>query len=315
MIDGIELLRKIKECAHDDTLYLLEGDSNVGGFFALNGNMLYMMPNNENCDCQNISTEFLHLETNVYVSAFNMSVQSFKDGFYNYIELFIKEREASLENLNAFIMLCCSYASHKEETNFTTFFDSLVTLFQLPQEQSYKNLIGIYGELAVIEYFFENYREDLSKYWHTKGLTSKLDFVMQNLNMEVKTTQSDDLIFKIKHEQLFDNKKDTYLVAVSLVENNSGITLNELANSMLLAKDYCNSLEFAINLEIERRRVSPKDANQKRFCLRKIRLYNVREICPFLTKPENVYDLSYRLNLISSNQEDIQQVVNILRHN
>lgn len=309
MIDTSDFLHRIKECTHDDTLYLLEKISDGGGFFALNGNILYMTLNNENSSNVSIRTEYLHLETNIYVSAFNTTIQSFRNGYYNFIELYMHEGEEFIEKLNAFVKLCVTYDSHADETDFTAFFDSLVTLFQLPKEQTYMNLIGLFGELTIIAYFYEQFKIDLSKYWHTSGAKSKLDFVAPNINIEVKSTLANDLIFHIKHDQLFGNSTLTYLLAVSLKENNSGITLDELANNLLSAEGYCNSIEFAINLEAEKLRVSPQDAAHKRFCLKEIRLYNANDICPFMKVPENISDLTYRINLTYLNREIIQGIV------
>lgn len=309
MIKSSDILCRIKQCPYDDTLYLIEKNSDISGFFALNGNIIYMMPNFNGCHNISIKTEFLHMETNIQVSAFNTPDQSFKNGFYNSIELFIQENDINTEKLEAFISLCNTYNSYFEEIDFVTFFDSLVKLFQLPKEQSYRNLIGLCGELVVIEYFYEMYKVDLSKYWHNAGVLSKLDFVTPSVNMEVKTTLNDELIFMIKHDQLFDNINDTYLVSVSLRKNNSGFTLNELAYRLLMSNEYCNSYDFAVNLEAEKLRISPEEAANIRFCLKEIRLFKTNEICPFDRIPERVSDLSYKINLIYSDYVDMQNFI------
>lgn len=85
MIDVANLLYRIKECPHDDTLYLLEKVSNGGGFFALNGNTLYMVPSTEAYTSQNIKTEYLRLQTCTHISAFDGSSQSFDSGYYDFM--------------------------------------------------------------------------------------------------------------------------------------------------------------------------------------------------------------------------------------
>ena len=310
MIETSILLQRIKECAHDDTLYLLEKLAYCGGFFVLNGNLLFMVPDTNTCSSQNIKTEYLRLQTGTYISAFNVSVPSFENGYYNFIELFLAEKDGCVENLSAFVNLCASYSDNSDKIDFISFFDSLVTLFQLPQEQHFKNLVGLFGELSVINYFFRNFKEDLSKYWHTEGTRSKLDFVSPHINIEVKTTPTEQFIFQIKHDQIFSNTKETYLAAVSISEDNTGETLNELVAKMLESPDYCNGFNFAINLEAERRRVSPNDAINKRFVLKGIKLYKVDNICPFYKVPETISDLSYKFDLAPFNYEDILIVVN-----
>lgn len=310
MINASLLLTKIKEFAHNDTLYLLEKVSDGSGFFTLNGNILFLVQNTEECVSQNIKTEYLHLESNVHISAFATSVQSFENGFYNYIELFISDSDEQVENIKAFVNICSSYASQPEEIDFTLFFDSLVTLFQLPPEQEYKNLVGLYGELCVIKYFYDNFKLDISSYWHTDGINSKIDIVTPNINIEVKTTTIEQSIYKLKHSQLFENNVETYLAAVSITENNSGISLCELIEDMLDNHDYCNNLSFALNLEVEKRKVSPNEAKSRRFFFRNIKLFNSKEICPFTLVPEIVSDLSYKINLSGMKSEDFQIVVN-----
>lgn len=308
MTDVTLLLQKIKACTHDDTLYLLEQDSNNGGFFALNGNLLYMVPNNEECDYHNIKTEYLHLVANVHISAFNASVSTFENGIYNYIELFISDTDECTENVNAFVNLCLSYAANAQEVDFISFFDSLVTLFQLPHEQNHKNLIGLLGELFVIEYVYQELGLDISRYWHSAGTTSKLDFVCPKCHLEVKTTASSSTNFMIKHEQLFTDPKYNYLLAVSVEENNTGRTLNEIINSMLDDPSYCNGLAFATNIEREKRRILPSDMSSERFLFKSIKAYHAQDINPFGTIPDSVESLSYKLDLLAYNDIPLEEV-------
>lgn len=162
----------------------------------------------------------------------------------------------------------------------------------------------MFGELALIKYIYTNYKIDLSLFWHTDGPTSKIDFVAPQLNIEVKATQSNQQLFEIKHDQVFCNSKETFLATVMLENNNSGISLNELIAELASNSNYCNSLSFSINIEREKRRISCQDADQKHFKIILIRFYNSNEICPFYSIPENVSDLSYKLNMGSLIYED-----------
>lgn len=154
------------------------------------------------------------------------------------------------------------------------------------------------GELLLIEYAYQNNNEDLSLYWHTDGSYSRLDFTCPYANFEVKTTPTDSLSFTIKHNQLFVNSEKNYLVVVSIEENNSGRTLEELISKLLKDPNICNSMIFSVNIEKEKRRVSPTEINNKRFVLKKIKFYRAADINPFEIIPDSVEDLSYRLNLL-----------------
>lgn len=311
MIETNLLLEKIRIIPHDNTLYLLKKLPCETGLFASNGNVLYIVPNNERCSPLSIKTEYLRVETNIFVSAFNPSVSSFENGYYNYVELQLYALNEVEANLNAFLNLCMAHANYAHGEDFMPFFDSLVSLFQLPREQQYKNLVGFMGELLLIEYAYKNSKEDLSLYWHTDGSSSRLDFTCPYGNFEVKTTTEDSLCFTIKHDQLFANSERNFLVAVAIEENNSGLTLEDLITRLLQNPDICNSMKFSVNIEKEKRRISPTEIDTKRFILKKINIYRATAINPFVDIPDCVEDLSYKLNLVSATSITLTDVLSV----
>ncbi|MBQ4519951.1 MAG: PD-(D/E)XK motif protein [Bacteroidaceae bacterium] len=318
MIETKKLLEKIQSIPQDYTLYLLETFPCGTGLFASNGKVLYLVPNKEGCTPLSIKTDYLCVETNIFVSAFNPSVSSFADGYYNYVELQLSALNDVEANLNAFVNLCLAHATYTHGEDFMQFFDSLVSLFQLPREQQYKNLVGLMGELLLIEYVYQNYNEDLSPFWHTDGTSSRLDFTCPFANLEIKTTPSDSLSFTIKHNQLFVDSKDNVLVAVGIEENNSGRTLEEVITRLLQDPQICNGMKFSVNIEKEKRRISPSEINARRFVLRKINFYRAVDINPFVNVPDCVENLSYKLNLLSFPKitfDDVLSSINIQSDN
>lgn len=297
-MDIEQLLSKIRYVPKDNTLYLLEKFPCETGLFASNGNVLYMVRNDEHCAPMNVKTDFLSLDTNIYVTAFNQSVSSFENGYYNSVELELSDSGDIKANLSAFVNLCLAHSTYMRGKDFISFFDSLVSLFQLPREHQYKNLVGLMGELLLIEYVYQNFKEDLSLYWHNEGSFSRLDFICPNANFEVKTTPTDSLSFTIKHNQLFVNSENNYLVAISIEENNSGRTLEELITRLLQDPVICNNMSFSVNIEKDKRRVSPTEINSRRFVLNRINVYHATDINPFMNVPDCVEDLSYKLNLL-----------------
>lgn len=308
MTDFNQLLNKILSAPKDNTLYLLEKFPSEAGLFTSNGNVFYLVRNLEQCTPMSIKTDFLKLETNIYVSAFNPSVSSFDNGHYNSVELQLSDSSESKSNLSAFINLCLAHSTYLCGKDFTSFFDSLVSLFQLPREQQYKNLLGLIGELLWIEYVYQQFGKDLSDFWHTDGVSSKLDFVCPQFCFEIKTTISDSQTFTIKHNQLFSNVKNNYLIAVVLEENNKGRTLEEVILELFNDHNYCNSMRFTINVEKEKRRISPFEMRAKRFILQKITAYRASEINPFAIIPDNVGDLSYKLDLLSAPSVSLENI-------
>jgi len=309
MIDIKNLIYKIQSSPKDNTLYLLEKMSFDTGLFVSNGNVLYIVPNKESSSSMSIKTDFLLLETNIYITAFNPSVSTFENGYYNSVELQLTESNEIEANLSAFVNLCMAHSSYMGGQEFIAFFDSLVSLFQLPREQQYKNLIGLMGELLLIEYIYNNYGLDISKYWHTDGPTSRLDFVCPYANIEVKTSANDSIGFTIKHDQLFVDSEKNYLITIGLEESNSGRTLEDLINSLLTSSNYCNGMKFAINIEQEKIRISPSELHNKRFLLKRILAYKATDINPFESIPDCIEGLTYKIDLHAFSSIPIETIL------
>ena len=189
---------------------------------------------------------------------------------------------------------------------FKEFFYSLIQIFQLPSEQSYINAVGLYGELKVIQYAYEKYGIDISVCWHSKGSKSKNDFSNGKKCLEVKTTSSEDGKISIKHSQIFFEEQ-SWLVEVICDKNDMGETIEELVLSFQEA-DVFNSIEFAINLEKEKKRVSISDYTKQRFRLQSISFYEAESVNPFKDIPDNVFSLEYKIDL---SEEDKLQDNNI----
>jgi hypothetical protein len=88
-----------------------------------------------------------------------------------------------------------------------------------------------------------------------------------------------------------------FLVAVLVEESNGGKTLNKLIAEMQSHTKHFKSFNFALNIEKEKRRISPVDAETRKFSFKSIKIYDASKINPFLNIPENVLDVSYRLDL------------------
>ena len=67
-------------------------------------------------------------------------------------------------------------------------------------------------------------------------------------------------------------------------------------------------MRFTINVEKEKRRISPFEMRAKRFILQKITAYRASEINPFAIIPDNVGDLSYKLDLLSAPSVSLENI-------
>ena len=244
-------------------------------------------------------TDYLHLNTDVEIYSFKNN-QKFPSGKYNILEFLPTEKGYDENNLESFIKLCISHTELMEAKSFVKFFFSLSELFQVPKSQEYKNLVGFFGELSFLRFLGNTTSIDLSDCWHKGGSKDKYDITLETKNVEIKTIASIDEEVTIKHSQLF-NADQNYLVVVHVEESSAGETLNQLIYSMQNNPILYNNYNFVLNVEREKKRVSPVDADNKHFIVKSIVIYDANEINPFEEIPENVSQLTYKLNLIDKN--------------
>ena len=290
-----EIEKALNTVPKDGAIYLVKKLSRNAGFFITNGHLLYIVYNFENITHKSLTTDYLLLNTDIEIHSFKHN-QTFDSGKYNVLDFLPSGEEYDENNLESFVNLCISHAELMGGKSFVKFFFSLSELFQEPKGQQYKNLIGLYGELSFIKYLCQVTSLDLSDRWHTGGSLDKYEISLETKNIEIKTTAAVDEEVTIKHTQLF-NSDQNYLVVVCIEESSSGKTLNQLISSMQKDPVYYNNYNFVLNVEREKKRVSPVDADNKKFLLKSIEVYDTDDINPFSEIPECVSDLTYKLDL------------------
>ena len=293
------MLEKVKKamrtCPCDGAIYLVHKLSDCSGFFMSQKHLMYMVYNNEGASHQSLITEFLRLNTNIEITSIENN-QQFETGRYNVIEILPIDGIYDDASLDSFINLCVAHTKFMGASTFVKFFYSLVNLFQYPKEQNFINLVGLFGELSFLKYVSQVMNIDISDCWHKAGSSDKYDIVLESCNLEIKTTMSIDELVTIKHFQLF-NLDRNFLVAVLVEESNRGITLNRLIAEMLTHAEHFKSFNFALNIEKEKKRVSPIDAENKKFSFKSATIYDARIINPFEELPGNVSEIEYKLDL------------------
>ena len=305
------LLNKLKNhlqnCCNDGKFYLIDKCSDTAGFFMTDKKLVYAVENFEHCVSNCMKCEYLNLSTNVQFHAVENEPQ-FKTGFYNVLEYTLPYENNSYD-FEAFVNLCVAHIDYMKSRNFLEFFYSLMNLFQPQKEEKKKNIVGLFGELLFIDYMYTNYGIDISKNWHISGAYSKYDFDFSGINFEVKTTFDISNVL-LKHFQVF-NSDNNYLVVVLIEENNAGKSLEELIDELYM-HGCCRSYQFALNLEAEKKRLSVTDAQQKKFVLRNIFVYDTDAINGLHNIPENIADLQYRIDLSKQDCLHGEDVKNIM---
>ena len=217
---------------------------------------------------------------------------TFKDGYYN---LIVFKGALSDGNLASFLDLCTIHAKNAQELEFKEFFYSLIALFQLPTEQQYLNALGLYGELKYMEHIYQKYGKDLSTFWHKNGSFSRYDFSNGHSCIEVKTTTPTRPTVELKHRQIF-GQQYCALVVMLCEEVETGETINEVLKRLQQNSGAFNSVNFSMNLAKETRRISPQDINELRLTITDVLHFDPNEINPFPEVPEEVSQLTYRLD-------------------
>lgn len=293
----------IEKSPVDGLIYLAKKLSETTGFFVSDKHLLYIVRNIDHETSQSISTEYIKLNTNVEIQAFATG-QQFETGKYNILDFIPTEDGYNSADLESFVNLCSAHALYMNSAEFVKFFYSLINIFQYPAEQEYKNLVGLFGELSVIKYLYEQTRQDISASWHKTGSNGKYDFVLDSFNIEVKSSANSDDEVEIKHDQIFNNDNN-YLAVVSLEKNNAGISTSNLIHELLSDPNYCNNYSFSVNVEKERKRISPTDSENILFAVKSIMFYRAKDINPFSSLPDEVGALSYKLDLSNSTSVEV----------
>lgn len=77
-----QIIQETISCIPNGKIYLIESISDKAGLFCSNGDILYLVINNEGCSSRSVATEFLQMDTSVFIQSFDEQ-RSFPDGEYN----------------------------------------------------------------------------------------------------------------------------------------------------------------------------------------------------------------------------------------
>lgn len=286
-----ELIDNVSSSPCDGKLYLASKLSDVSGFFAVNRKLSYIVRNIDYLPSESIETEYLSFKTNINIFSME-NASSFPNDHYNMI---IFKGELTDNNIMYFVKLCMVHSDNVSELSFKKFFYSLISLFRMPVEQSFKNALGLYGELKFMQYILKYKGKDLSADWHKGGTNSLFDF-MGKTNYEVKTVLAEDLFVKIKHSQIF-NSHDCILAVVNCEKYDNGETIFDVADWLVNQGIGFCSLDFSIKLQKELKRISIPESEVMRLSTMKITLFDSRTLNPFSNIPDEISDLTYTFDL------------------
>lgn len=300
-----ELKIKIQTFEKDNKIYLLESLSEFAGFFVYNGIPMFLVWNiSGNKTNNSIKTNLLEMETYVKIQSIQNS-SSYQTGYYNILSFV---GSINSDEFFSFVELCSLYSKNIEEISFTDFFHAMLELFQLPEEQQFKNALGLYGELKFLEYIYKTYNVNLTDYWHLSGSFSQFDISTKLYNIEIKTTLTDNVV-KIKHKQIF-NEHNNYLVSIVCEKYDSGETLEQLIKKN---NNIFSNLSFAIKLKKELKKINSTDIQSLKFYMNELHIYKADTINPFKLISDDITELTYNYNLSEQIELDNNSIITLLK--
>ena len=282
-----KILELISVATDEQTLLLVQKFTASAGIF-VSANKLVYLQRTEERNSSTLDTEMLSFTSSVLVSSVANDA-SFQSGQYSAITY---KGQPETDRIASFALLTESYAKSDLCMDLEKFFYSLIDLFQLPQDQKTKNLVGFWGELKFIEHIWSNFGIDVAIKWHTAGTMSKYDFILPKANLEIKTTVGLNLLVPIKHSQLFGDVKN-YLIVMSCEFDNSGETLNELIDKLLLLKPFKNNVQLQIKLLKERARISEREASEMKLVLRDCLSFKASALKTIENIPATISQVAY----------------------
>lgn len=284
-------------------LYLVETINEQSGFL-LGNEKLYFVIKNGGGDADSITTTYLSLRTNIHINTIENS-PTFTPGYYDVLIYNIGLDDSYLES---FVELCKMYINSSTAINFNEFFYSLLKLFEPSKETSFSNLVGMFGELFFIKKMFNDFGICLADNWHNSlGSNDKYDFSCPNANIEIKTTTKAEMVFSLKHSQIFNDCKN-YIAVINIDLDNSGLSVADLYEYFKVTKPFDNNLEFAIKLEKEKKKVAPLDFVIKKFTLSKFNVFINSKLNTIESIPDCIDSIMYTYDFVGKESVPLEEV-------
>lgn len=178
-------------------------------------------------------------------------------------------------------------------------FYSLETIFTVTSSRSRALEIGLYGELTVINFFYDNQLGELYKTWHS-DFFNKHDFeINDKTKVEVKTTAKENRQHAFRHNQICRPGMNIYVISSMLQIEEKGFSLYDLCRKTIGILDNSDQM-LAIELLMNKLGIN---ADYEGICCdlqeayNGLRLYDASEV-PHIQDaiPDGVTNVSYDID-------------------
>lgn len=288
-----------------DVLYLIYKPNDEFGFFYQNGTVFFGKKSIPGTEAESIDTSYLDLNMNIFIKSISFD-SSFTTGYYDLLAF--KGRTSDEMYFDTFYNICNAYCSDTKGISFYDFFKSLTDIFKKDRGEVYKRLIGLIGELMVIKKIYSEKGINIADNWHLTGTNSKFDFSFLNSNLEIKTTTKSEMVFELKHSQIFNNQNN-YIGVVSLIETGEGESLDSLREYFNSMDVFSNDVKFQIALTNEYLKVKEKKDREKSFALDSFEVFSINDMETINEIPSCISSIKYNYDFSYVEPCSIDEVV------
>jgi hypothetical protein len=177
-------------------------------------------------------------------------------------------------------------------------FNSLETIFKTSSEKNLELEIGLYGELSLLNYFYEK-NNFIYSMWHSEFF-SKHDLELNDkVKIEVKTTIKGIRKHRFSHDQIVRPHLKVFVASLMLKTVEKGLSLYDLCTESM---KFLNSDQL-ISLELQMKKIGLSDDYPGISCIKEetydnIKIYDANLI-PHLTEnvSESISNIKYDVDL------------------
>ena len=261
----------------------------------------------ENCEAACFENEFFIMKNGIVLEHDGKTMG-------NYHVLICKKKDAvSVEHFDR----VSYYLFMKPDNSYSSaemlkLFYSLETIFTVTSSRDRSLEIGLYGELSVINFLYDNKIGELYKSWHT-DFFNKHDFeISKTVKLEVKSTVKDVRIHSFRHNQICREGIDIYIISCMLQPCEKGLSLYELCKRTISILD--NS-EQMLAIELLMNKLGLNASYQGLNCIQQetydnMAFYNAKNI-PHISSaiPSGVSNVSYDVDFSGVDVCDYSEII------
>lgn len=285
----------------------------------LNNNVVILCKNNDDFPCVLVKnstekTQLSSFSTDNLEFRMNTLLECDNEKYYFHI---IRSKKSDFISNQQFLIIY-NYVFKKisnsiDETELYSLIDSIQEYFRITTDpEKYKMQLGVFGELLSIKMLYENgYKNVINKYH--KNFYSKHDIeISDKLRIEIKSSSGEKRIHHFKHDQIFREDIEVYVMSSILEPSQEGYSLYEMFNDVMDIYESADSI-FALQKLMKKCGVSEQEKGLQ-FALEKakkdLKCFNAADLPKIEGKtPDGVTNISYDVDCSFAQEIHINDLI------